>query len=387
MTNELNIQKFLRTEDNAIQRLQDELALKISSDGVYTIFNYNQIDSPKNHPITNECRGLILDNENWDVVAFPFKRFFNYSELEEHSKLNLSEFQAQEKADGSMMNVWYDFKKNEWQVSTRSVLYGDAPIGNITDTTFRDLFWGVFDKSLLAGHENYNFVFELCTRQNRVVKRYPDDRVYLIGARARDKMHLEFGQLMLNNFAEALKVYRPQKYSFGSISDIFDYVKTLHEEDEGYVIFKENHDASESILVFADYYRIKLKNPAYVAIHHLKTNLNSLKNIVVLTIGKGEAAEFTAYFPEYTGIAETVMTEFDSFIVDQENIWKELEEANLATQKEKALFITSRTKNSAWLFRNTHRGYVPARKFYTDIAFESPDRLIDMLHLKTKITL
>ena len=43
--------------------------------------SYDQLESPKGHPIVRECRGLILSaSDNWNVVAYPFNRFANQGE-------------------------------------------------------------------------------------------------------------------------------------------------------------------------------------------------------------------------------------------------------------------------------------------------------------------
>lgn len=40
---------------------------------------YSQYESPFHEPIVQECRGLLLDeSRNWEVVAFPYTKFFNF---------------------------------------------------------------------------------------------------------------------------------------------------------------------------------------------------------------------------------------------------------------------------------------------------------------------
>lgn len=44
------------------------------------VLDYNQIESKGSNPISNLCRGLLLDSVSLDVIARPFHRFFNYQE-------------------------------------------------------------------------------------------------------------------------------------------------------------------------------------------------------------------------------------------------------------------------------------------------------------------
>ena len=48
-------------------------------------FSYSQVGCDMSSPIVQECRGIILDSKNnWNVVAFPYTKFFNYGDPEAH---------------------------------------------------------------------------------------------------------------------------------------------------------------------------------------------------------------------------------------------------------------------------------------------------------------
>ncbi len=81
----MKIQDWLRNNGGNLELLEQQLGIKTTrhEDG-RCIFNYSQIDSPKNNDIVMECRGLVLDkNNNWELVARAFPRFFNYGEIYE----------------------------------------------------------------------------------------------------------------------------------------------------------------------------------------------------------------------------------------------------------------------------------------------------------------
>lgn len=67
----------------AIEELTKEFAIKVRQyDEGLLVLNYDQIESPKSHPIVMECRALILDTD-FNVVSRAFDRFFNIHEIYE----------------------------------------------------------------------------------------------------------------------------------------------------------------------------------------------------------------------------------------------------------------------------------------------------------------
>ncbi len=44
------------------------------------MFKYDQLRSDLSIPLVQECRGLVLDAHTFEVVSYPFNKFFNYGE-------------------------------------------------------------------------------------------------------------------------------------------------------------------------------------------------------------------------------------------------------------------------------------------------------------------
>ena len=80
---ELEVQKFLRS-NHTLYDLTDELGILVTEHPNPNVplvsLKYSQINSPKHNEIVKECRGLVLEKDTWNVVAKPFKRFFNLGE-------------------------------------------------------------------------------------------------------------------------------------------------------------------------------------------------------------------------------------------------------------------------------------------------------------------
>jgi hypothetical protein len=69
--------------------------------------------------ITLQCRGIVTDNEG-NVVARPFKKFFN---IEEGKHNPTEEFEVFEKMDGSL-GILFNYK-DEWVFATRGSFTSD----------------------------------------------------------------------------------------------------------------------------------------------------------------------------------------------------------------------------------------------------------------------
>ena len=79
----LEVQKFLDDEyEDGLDRLTELFGIKVRRypEDNLVLLDYNQIDSPKTHPIVIECRSLILALDTLEVVSRKFDRFFNLGE-------------------------------------------------------------------------------------------------------------------------------------------------------------------------------------------------------------------------------------------------------------------------------------------------------------------
>lgn len=87
------------------------------------IYNYSQNAQFENlwNSVTINCRGLIL-NKDYEIIAHPFKKFWNYEEHIEKSSLQGQipideKFDVFEKMDGSLGICFY--YKDKWHIATR----------------------------------------------------------------------------------------------------------------------------------------------------------------------------------------------------------------------------------------------------------------------------
>ena len=118
----LEVQKYLQTK--TLENLTEELGIrcKVYEEENIVLLDYDQIESPKTHPIVRECRSLILALSDFSIVSRKFDRFFNHGEaLEYYSDFSFENAVAFEKADGSLIGVYYNPFTNRWDISTRGM--------------------------------------------------------------------------------------------------------------------------------------------------------------------------------------------------------------------------------------------------------------------------
>ena len=192
-TKMLHVQKFLRDGGSLETLTGKEFNLFVrrsTTSPNLVLLKYNQVESPLSNPLVQECRGLILDEaDNWRVVCFPFKKFFNLGESNA-AQIDWASARVQEKLDGTLCNM--HFYQGTWRVSTSG---SPDACGEVQGSpqTFAKLFWDTFNGmglqtpivSLELGWSTryMSFMFELTGPENKIVVPYNETRVTLLSLR------------------------------------------------------------------------------------------------------------------------------------------------------------------------------------------------------------
>lgn len=377
---QLEIQKYLRSGKNLTQ-LKEELGIEYKEYESLIILNYSQVDSPKTHPIVMECRGLILEKDSWDIVSFPFRRFFNFEEVPQVTdSFNFGVATAFEKLDGSLISVFN--YKDKWYMSTRAVIENNSNV-NLSSITFKELFlkavsqypkWSNLDAS-------FAYVFELTALENRVVTVYEKPELHLLMMRRVDSwQELSVGEL--DYHSEKIGIDLPKCVKFDSREDLFATAKKLATLQEGYVAIDYTRFDDDGM----SYKRVKVKNPAYVAIHHLKDSAGRSSRSLVSLVYDGEPDEFLGYFPEYRAIIQDVQEKYDAFL---KSVEEDLEKVKpLLTSDRKTFALEAvKSKHSAYLFLYYNGKAKSIREFLAQIEKDKTRKylekfLVERLKLK-----
>lgn len=334
--------EYLQT--HSLEQLKEEYGIKASifqtgKSHDLVCFSYSQIDSPKTNPIVRFSRGLVLEKDTWNIINYPFYRFFNFEEvLDERSKFNWDKAVASQKIDGSLIS--YFFYEGDWYMSTRSVIGGENRI-TTNLFSFKDLF--VKAISPLSEQEfqanlseawidgSICFTFELVSEYHQIVTPYKETKMYLIGARYMGddtddfKKYQELNIIdVYNTFNSKLKeiILVPNHIPLVNESGQFrgfEEMKALAEAgnatDEGYVVVDWSSIDSDSM----SFPRIKVKNSAYVALHHLRSSIEGEDagisyHKILNILFKHEEDEFLAVLPQYKDIFEKINNHWLSFV-------------------------------------------------------------------------
>lgn len=304
------IQAKLR-EGYPLEKLTEEFAIYVRSHSEYPhlkLFKYDQIKSPFKEKIAQEARGVILDeNDNWNIVAYPYDKFFNLGESLAAS-VDLESLQVATKEDGSLMTLYY--YDSQWHISSS----GSPHAGGSTNglLTFKELFWKVWNdlEYQLPSETDMCFMFELCTAENRVVVDHFESRIVLHGAR-----HLK-----------TLEEYHPQplaeKYKWEGVK--YHNLKDFQE----IVVFAEEFSptANEGFIAMdKDFNRVKIKSRKYVEFHHMKTGQRHDDISILKIIQMNESEEYLAYFPRYKDKHDELLERYKSAIKRVEDLYENVD--------------------------------------------------------------
>jgi len=302
----LNVQKLYnecldqsKHLDTVFSVFKDELA-KIGVDvrdypeHGFMHLDYNMIECIKTHPIVIECRGLIMDYDG-NIMCKSFDRFFNLGENGVDT-FDFANSIAFEKADGSLVRIYFNAKTNKWEIATRGTAFAEGPHewhgtfrGYIlhcmqrTEEEFQDDCENNFYKHM-------TYIFEAVGPENRIVTKYNENQlVYLssIDNSSTNREYLPHSE-SVDYFAGSMgwNVRNIKQYSFATQEDCLKTLGDLPDLGEGYVVYNKLTGA-----------RIKIKSPAYVAAHRLRGNGLTVNAICEL-VAMGEVDEYTAVFPE-----------------------------------------------------------------------------------------
>ena len=223
--------------------------------------SYDQKSASFAEEVTRECRGLILECDSWRVVSMPFYKFFNAGEQHAAKDFDWTTARVYEKIDGSMMTLYHH--SNAWHVASQKLPAADGDVPGAT-CTFAQAFWHVWKRRglKLPTRTDRCYVFELTLKEHSIVVRHEVASLTLLGARDLNSLaELPCEEIGAANGWPSARCYdRLFDSATGPcLKGVKDAAKALDPiRQEGFVA------------VDKDFRRLKIKSPAYVALHHLQ---------------------------------------------------------------------------------------------------------------------
>ena len=280
---------------------------KYSKDVVYEILNYN----PNN--VTTDAsiyRSIVVDPETKEVFSFAPPKSIDVDTFREtFSDLRHDRFQMNEIVEGTMMNLFYDHRINQWEIATKGAIGGTywyyrntyEDIGK-AQLTFRQMFLEALgcDKdtpfsdiallnNLMRDHV-YSFVVQ--HPDNHIVLNIVQPAAYLVCVF--QKVSQNTLQMVPLKVIRSLSLFQNSPVHFPR--DVDPERKTfdiLSSEDSnhiypGYMILDEETGM-----------RTKIENPNYVKLKTIRGNNPNLLYHYLCFTHADQCRQFLEHFPMY----------------------------------------------------------------------------------------
>lgn len=196
--------------------------------------------------VTEKCRGLIVDAVG-NIRSFPFRKFYNYEEIQDKSIIPNLPFKVYEKMDGSLgISYWID---NTMFLATRGSFNSDqAKIGT---AILHSKGWDVLNQL----DKNLTYLFEIIIQEDPKVVNYGELEEIILLAVIDTNTGKELNIDDFNHLFRPVSEYRDVK-EWRNLRNRIDGTNR-----EGFVIKFENG------------FRLKLKYQEYFKLHYLLNGL------------------------------------------------------------------------------------------------------------------
>ena len=312
----LAIQKYLRI--HGLEKTVKDFKLISRDYGHKILLKYNQIESDFSKEEVCDCRGLVLEKETWAIMSMAFRKFFNKEE-DKSARIDWSSALVLEKVDGSLTQMYYDWVIDKWCVGTTGTADASGEVHNNLNMTFADLFWktlgNISEEKELARRlvKGKVYIFELTSPYNIVVAPHSVSSLTLLGVNdVRTLVETKYSEL--SKVAEVLNVSLVKAFEIATVNYkvLKDTFENMPFSEEGYVV------------VDKFFKRVKIKNPAYVAAHHLKSK--TAEHHIITIIKSNEVDEFVATFAERKDEIYKLKSNYELLISTLEFTWSVLKE-------------------------------------------------------------
>ncbi len=312
------------------QEIWDGLAKEVEGgwintkgDGHFILFDYNHKCQKEKYwnTFTMAARGLILNTDKQCIAALPFPKFFNFSEVPEHT-IPQEPYTVYEKYDGSLGIIFYD--GIEWRVTTRGSFTSEQAI--FATKWLRENL-GRFNLNI-----GNTYLAEIIYPSNRIVIDYGDfsGLIFLGGYNLESKEEISF-QDVTDDINHLCRVYP----NLNSLFDVVATAKALPGTSEGYVVR------------FNGGYRLKVKSDDYNRLHRIVTGINPTRIWDALCNGQ----LITDWIPEehqqyWISVQQEMLQEYNK---KEDLLRKAMTQIDtLSSRKEQALLIQEILPKALW---------------------------------------
>ena len=287
----------------------------------YTVYNYAALTQFKKiwDNETLKSRGLVLDDD-YNVVAVGFKKFFNWEEYPEGMIPIHLPFEATMKMDGSLLIIrnMGDHVVNTTRGSFESP---QAAMGkHIIESKY----------GLDSLDPNYTYLFEVIYPENRIVCNYGYEDVVLLS------------MYDMRTFEEV---------PYEELSKTFPIVKRYDGLDIETMRTLDIANEEGFVIRFSNGFRAKIKFKTYMELHRIVTGISSRAVWELLKDGKSLDEVLEVIPDEFYDFVKKTMGElqrkYATYDYQTQTALDHLAKLGFETQKEKALWIQEHAKDVA----------------------------------------
>ena len=270
---ELEVQKYLRLGTSLINLRQEyKIDFTVNTEQNSVVLNYSPL-TPMTTEIGKESRALILDLDNWNVIAKSMNAFDVPTSLKTPRIIEDFDWNsafAIPKYDGCLMVLY--FHQNQWFVGTRFSTDSNcnvySPNSGETELKWIELFeqtlgdYGyTFEQFTASFSKEKYYSFELCSRFNRNIVIYEESLIKIISIV--DAKTLE--EIDIDGFH--LKEFLPEKIKVNNLNEVYDLINQNDNpiEVEGFVV------------VDSRFNRLKVKNDKYTNLGFKSYSIGEVK--------------------------------------------------------------------------------------------------------------
>ena len=250
---------FIKHNQDNWEKELNERQIRTIHKGNLVCFKYG-IEADFSDPLVCEARGIIIDVKHQTVICRPFDKFFNVQE-KYASDIDWNTANVLEKIDGSLIKL-YNYN-GKWIFATSSTCdASEASVAGYKGITYRDVIVRADNYGMIPFddlNKDYTYLFELISPLTQVVIRYDNTSLYYLTSF--DNMT---GEEEDEGIFDGFK--RPRNFPLKTIDECISAAMELNKntgediKDEGFVVVDSQHR------------RVKIKSPAYIALHSAVTN-------------------------------------------------------------------------------------------------------------------
>lgn len=231
-----------------------------------TIYNYSPEVQYSNRwdEVTLTCRGLILDHR-FNIVARPWRKFFNLGQIDLPIQLT-DPVEVMDKADGSLGILYPNHNEYDivYEIATRGSFESDQ--AKHATRVWREKY------SHLDPTPGYTMLFEIIYPANRIVLDYDGmDDLMLLGA-----VEIETGYYISPSVARWLWHSReldPDDRHKISVQWPGPVVETMQYKTISDAMLGMDRKNAEGFVIRSHNFLVKMKQPDYLDLHRLVTNM------------------------------------------------------------------------------------------------------------------